>query len=210
MRSLLAPLRSPCIVELGARCGEDEPVLSSLCSETAHYVMVEPDAWNCQHIIDKGLHQNRWLIVGCVGHVDGYTKFHPSLSDDGVTRGSGSWREPLRHQQCIAGVKFPAHMETVVPCFTLDTIFERQWLTKIDLLWVDIQGAEREMILGGTEALSHTRYCFMETETRELYQGMALKQELLDMMRQRGWVIRKDFGENVLFGNPGFMERGPR
>ena len=43
---ILYPLRSPCIVELGAHTGEDEPWLRAACREDAHYVMVEPDIRN--------------------------------------------------------------------------------------------------------------------------------------------------------------------
>lgn len=208
VRSILVSLRSPCIVDLGARCGEEEEWLRAACSEEAHYVMVEPDAWNCQVICDKGLHANRRLVIGCVAQLDGKTRFNTSLSQDGVTRGSGSWREPYLHQRVIPGVNFPPNLATIVPCFTLDTIFEREWLTKIDLLWCDIQGAEREMIQGGQTALSHTRYLFIETEERELYKGMALKPELLTMLAD--WNLIRYFPDNCLFSNPNFTERGPR
>jgi hypothetical protein len=71
-----------------------------------------------------------------------------------------------------------------------------------------VQGSEREVIAGGAEALSHTHYLFMEAEMRELYEGMALKPELLEMLP--GWRVLRDFGYNVLMENKNFTERGPR
>lgn len=205
--AVLRPLRSPCIVDLGARAGEEEDWIRQACSEKAHYVMVEPDIRNCQLILDRGIHRTRRLILGAVADRDGSTEFHGSVTD-GNSRGSGSIYEPTKHLILFPRVEFPADLHTIVPCYTLDTIFEREWLSRIDLLWVDIQGAERDMIAGGHKALSHTRYLFMETEDRELYKGMALKPELLSLLA--GWTLIEDFGCNCLLRNENCTEAPPR
>ena len=63
-------VRMPTIVELGARGGEDERDLRACFSESARYVMVEPDMRNCQIILDapwgRGvfIHTNRRLVLG--------------------------------------------------------------------------------------------------------------------------------------------------
>ena len=94
----------------------------------------------------------------------------------------------------------------MVETLTLDSIFGQERLKKIDLLWVDIQGAERNMIAGGQKALSHTRYVFMEAETVELYEGEALKADLIAALP--GWTLLADFGSNILLRNENFAERG--
>jgi FkbM family methyltransferase len=204
---VLASLRSPCIVELGARVGEDEEWLRMACRESVHYVMVEPDVRNCQVILDKATDRTRRLIIGAVADHDGSIEFYGSVEDLN-TRGSGSIRKPTNHIIIFPRVEFPRELHTFVPCYTLDTIFEREWLSKIDLLWVDVQGAERDMIAGGRKALSHTRFLFMETEDREVYEGMALKPELIAMLS--GWTIIGDFGYNCFFRNDNFKEMQPR
>jgi FkbM family methyltransferase len=198
---------SPTVVELGARIGEDEEWIRQSFRQEIHYVMVEPDIRNCQVIMDKGVHRTRRLIIGAVAQTDGNAEFYGSLVDMN-TRGSGSIRRPTKHIDIFPHVEFPAYLHTVVPTFSLDTIFEREWLSKINLLWVDIQGAEKDMILGGQKALSHTQYLFMETEDRELYEGMATKPELLSMLP--GWRVIDDFGYNCLLQNMNFRERAPR
>ncbi len=75
---------------------------------------------------------------------------------------------------------------------------------KIDLLWTDIQGAERDMIAGGQGALAHTRYLMMEVEAGELYEGQALRDELITILS--GWKIFADMGQNMLFCNPNMIE----
>ncbi len=197
-------VKSPCIVELGARTGEDEPWLREACSEDPHYVMVEPDLFNAQHILDdpRGLDQNRKLILGVVADYDGDATFFPSISPDGA-RTSGSIRQPTAHLRHFPDIKFP-FKPNIVPCWTLDSIFRKDWLTKVDLLWVDIQGAEGDMILGGRCALARTRYLFMEVEGVELYRGQALRDDLLAMLP--GWKLLQDFGCNVLLENPNPIE----
>ncbi len=61
------------------------------------------------------------------------------------------------------------------------------------------------MICGGKRALLRTRYLFMEVEGVEMYQGQALREDLLNMLP--GWRLIEDFGQNVLLLNPN-MEEG--
>jgi 2-O-methyltransferase len=207
IREHVKKLRSPTVVELGARVGEEEHWIRGAFPEDVHYVMVEADIRNCQIIADRYLNRTRRLIIGAIAERDGSVTFHGSLTDSN-TRGSGSIHKPTGHIGVFPEIEFPCELRTVVPCYSLDTIFDREWLSKIDLLWVDIQGAEKDMILGGRKALSHTRYLFMETEDRELYEGMALKPELIALLD--GWKLIQDFGYNCFFENPNFTVQGPR
>jgi FkbM family methyltransferase len=208
IRRICWNLHNPCVVELGARTSEDEHWIRASFESDVHYVMVEPDLRNCQLILDKGVHRTRRLLIGAVSQCEGSVTFYGSETDGGATRGSGSIHAPTGHIEVFPDITFPEYLRTVVPSFSLDGIFDKEWLSKIDLLWVDIQGAERDMILGGSKALSHTRYLFMETEDRELYAGMALKSELLQMLN--GWELIEDFGFNCFLKNERFTEQGAR
>lgn len=205
--ALLRPLRSPCVVELGAHCGEDEVWIRGAFQEPAHYIMVEPDPRNCQKIVDAGpLTATRRLIVGAVSDVSDFQTFHFSHNVKTGFRTSGSLRKPTGHLEHFPDIHFVYTGK--VQTFTLDEIFEREWLTKIDLLWVDIQGAENLMIKGGPVALSHTRYLFMEIEKVELYEGEGLRDDLVSMLP--GWQVLNEFEFNICMVNTAFQERGPR
>lgn len=235
--SLLRDLEcSPCIVELGAHTGEDEEWIRAACRDPrqVHYVMVEPDPRNCQAILNRGRglvintlsglstqaltacgnYQtyayspwlgSRRLVIGAIADEDGIREFNFSQDDKGL-RTSGSLREPTGHLKHFPKIGFV--FKAMVPVFTLDHIFESEWLTKIDLLWADIQGAEDMMIRGGQTALKHTRYLFMEIEKEELYGGEKLGHELIAMLP--GWEVIEQFPYNVLMRNREFSERGPR
>ncbi len=206
IRRIMKPIESPCVVELGARTGEDEPWIRGCCSEDPCYILVEPDMINAQKILDErrgiGVLANRRLILGAVGAHDGEVQFHVSWNPDDGSRTSGSIRRPTGHLEYYPKTVFTG--VNTVPCWTLDTIYKKEWLTKIDLLWTDIQGAERDMIWGGRGALAHTRYLMMEVEAGELYEGQALRDELISMLP--GWQIFADMGQNMLFSNPNMTE----
>ncbi len=204
IRRIMQPIISPCVVELGARTGEDEPWIRGCCEEDPCYIMVEPDLPNAQKILDhpRGLDRNRRLILGAVAEHDGNTRFYVSENPDDGSRTSGSIRRPTGHLEYYPSTVFTG--VNTVPCWTLDTIYKKEWLTKIDLLWTDIQGAERDMIAGGRGALQHTRYLMMEVEAGELYEGQALRDELIAMLP--GWQIFADMGQNMLFFNPNMTE----
>jgi 2-O-methyltransferase len=209
IRDVMFGVRDPVIVELGARTGEDEGWIREACRYSPGlYLMVEPDMRNCQKIMEDsglGLGNGRRLILGACASYDGLITFYGGEApDEHRSRTSGSIRRPTGHLEALPDYTFPEELRTVVPCFTLDTIYKRSYLQRIDLLWVDIQGAERDMIAGGQHALEHTRYLFMEAGDFEFYAGQALKPELLEMFS--GWKLLQDFGDNMLLFNPNMIE----
>ncbi len=210
IRSILnrTELCAPIIVELGAHCGEDYRWIQELCHTPPHYVMVEPDPRNVQYLIDDAQFRPRArIIIGAVSDHSGFEPFHFCENSVANNHASGSLRAPTEHLECFPEVTFPN--VGMVHVYSLDAIFEREWLTKIDLLWADVQGAENLMIAGGANALSHTRYLFMEAEPAvALYEGVALRKELLGMLP--GWTLLGEFEANVLMRNDNFTEREPR
>ena len=215
---------NPVILDVGAHCGEEERWMRMACNERVTYVAIEPDPRNVQMILGTSIDwsreginpEHRRVIIGAIGAAmpedprsfEILRPFHLSENEKTKDHGSGSLLEPSGHIDAFPWIKFPA--STLVPCYTLDYIFDREWLSKIDLLWVDIQGAEREMIAGGQKALKHARFCFIEAEDVELYAGEALKPELVEIFHSMGWSLVHDFGFNLFFRNDCFEERGPR
>jgi FkbM family methyltransferase len=207
--AILREIPSPCIVELGSCGGEETPWLRAACQDPQHlhHVLVEPDPRNVQKILDaEPTSRTRRLIVGAVSDRSGMQPFHFATNQKDRSNASGSLRKPTGHVELIPEVLF-THVGAVM-CYTLDEIFEREWLTKIDLLYTDLQGAEDLMIRGGQTALKHTRYLFMEVEKVELYEGQQLRDGLLAMLP--GWLLVEEFPFNVLLENPRFRERSPR
>lgn len=179
---VLRGMADPILVELGAYGGEDSEWLRSACnSRYMVNVMVEPDTRNCEIIRKYRRGERTILIEAAIADYTGLVDFHRGVDErcDGGRSGSGSIRVPTGHLAAFPEIKFDPGR---VPCWSLDHLMRSLQLPAIDLLWVDIQGAERDMIAGGAMTLAETNYIFIEAEQTELYDGQALRAELLAML----------------------------
>jgi FkbM family methyltransferase len=104
--------------------------------------------------------------------------------------------------------------EVNVPALTLDELFAEQKIEAVDLMKVDIQGAEKLMIRGGVKALTKVRTIYIEALFEECYQGCALFGELDPMLRQQGFKLRdlEDFRRgadgSLAYGNAIYFRPG--
>lgn len=205
IRELLRPLPGGVVVELGANVGEEEHWIRESFGGPVFYVFVEPDLEN-RDIILSLPHPGPWvpwvLYWGAIADTHGTREFHYSRDRVSGERVSGSLRKPTGHLKQYPNTYFVSRGP--VRIFTLDEIFELERLSKIDLLWCDIQGAENLMIAGGQKALQHTRYLVMEAGTVELYEGESLRPELIAMLP--GWKVLREFEDNVVMQNLNFSE----
>ena len=86
-----------------------------------------------------------------------------------------------------------------VQSITLDTFISGGYGEKIDLLWIDTQGAEKNIIESGKETLERTKYLFIEYSLVENYEGQVLVEDMIKMLPDFELVGR--FQENL------FMKR---
>jgi 2-O-methyltransferase len=216
VENLLRSLHHPYVVELGACDGDDTVWLLDTVREVwrgqtpdheiPRYVLVEPDPRNLRILRGRGFDgasPGVNLIRGAVSKQSGTARFHMCDNATGQALGSGSLREPTLHKTAIPWCTFPS--ETEVTTYTLDELFLNHQLPRIDLLWCDIQGAERDMIEGGGLSLQRTRYLFVEVENQALYDGQATKPELLAMLP--GWKVLREVEYNALLANELWHER---
>ncbi len=189
--------QKPIFFDLGACGGEDSEWMRAACKDSHHLnVIVEPDRRNME-IIRRYRRGTRTLLVeSAIADYTGLIDFNVSIDPrcEGERSGSGSIRNPSRHLHLFPEIHFTG--SEMVPCWSLDHLFLSVGVPYIDLLWVDIQGAERDMIAGGGLALSKTRYLFIEAEQMELYEGQALREELLSLLP--GFKVIQELDYNLL------------
>lgn len=77
-----------------------------------------------------------------------------------------------------------------VPAMSLDEFFTDERLPAIDLMKVDIQGAERLLIRGGREALRMVKCIYIEVLFAECYEGCALFPEVHELLGASGFKLR--------------------
>jgi FkbM family methyltransferase len=204
IKEILKQFEHPTIVDLGAHQGTDEEWMLQVC-EPERIMMCEPDPDNFKVLCEKffpgqdvpfvAYNEKFTVARNCIGPHDGFTDFYASASCGG---GFGSMYKP------IGGLSVPVdefHKIQSVICMKFDTFMEvtPPHPEHIDLLWVDIHGAEKDMIAHGQKALSKTRFMFIEYFDNRLYEGMATGSELKAMLP--GWELIKTFPWNMLLRN---------
>lgn len=88
------------------------------------------------------------------------------------------------------GIKMAETGTVEVPAWTLDELFEREQIAHVDLMKVDIQGAERLMIEGGEAALTRVALLYIELSFERFYAGAPLAHEIEALLWERGFRLR--------------------
>ena len=110
---------------------------------------------------------------------------------------SGSIRKPKNHLKVHPWCKFEKTM--IVKTKTLDTWCREKAINRIDFIWMDVQGAEIDVIRGGRNALKNTRYLYTEYSNKELYQGQLSLKQLLKELVEFEVVVR--YPDDILLKN---------
>ena len=110
---------------------------------------------------------------------------------------SGSIRKPKNHLIVHPWCKFERNI--IVQTKTLDIWCREQGVDRIDFIWMDVQGAEIDVIRGGRNALKNTRYLYTEYSNKELYQGQLSLKQLLEELVEFEVVIR--YPDDILLKN---------
>ncbi len=195
---ILQASENPVILELGGHHGTDTTWLYWSCNKQPRMIVLEPDARNCEIVERKALNMPGVRVLRtAIAAKDGYCDFYACDNTIGKTRASSSIRKPKRHLEFFPWCTFSAPEK--VPCITLDSLVQQYNLDHVDVIWADVQGAERDMIEGGPQTLAKTRYLFTEYDDNEFYEGQADRRTLLEMLPD--WEIVQVFDFNVLLRN---------
>src|SRR5438876_84753 len=90
---------------------------------------------------------------------------------------SGSIRRPKNHLREDPWVKF----EKIISVNTcrLDDWCAENCVKHVDFIWMDVQGAEGDVIAGASKILEQTRFMYTEYSNNELYEGQLSLKDLL-------------------------------
>jgi 2-O-methyltransferase len=199
----------PTILEIGCNDGGDTLALLRVMPRAKIYCF-EPDpraiARFKKHM---GFHFDKVnLFEVAVSDRAGKIDFHAS-SDGGLPEGwdkgalpegwdlSGSIRRPKNHLKEHPWVKFDKTI-TVRTC-RLDDWCVENGVQHVDFIWMDVQGAEGDVIAGAQKTLQKTRFLYTEYSNNELYEGQLSLKRLLAQLPSFELVAR--YPEDCLLTN---------
>jgi FkbM family methyltransferase len=182
------------VVDIGARGGL-HPRWSD-CSIHVQGVGFDADEGECARLNARG--DGVLYLPYALGATDGGTATL-RITD---SPGSSSLLQPNREvlDQFIYGSKITVRSTVPVTLTTLDTACERHDVHP-DVIKMDIQGAELDVLKGGTRALSDALLIESEVEFQSLYVGQPLFRDIDAFLAEKGWVLlglRRDFWRRAL------------
>ncbi|PDT05469.1 FkbM family methyltransferase, partial [Rhizobium sp. M1] len=188
---------NPVIFDIGCNDGSDAQRFLRLLPSAQLYCF-EPDPRAAARFKEKmGSDRDRMrLSEVAISDRNGMIEFHPSNGNDSAKEWdlSGSIRRPENHLSEYEWVRFdpPISVETR----RLDDWCSEAGLENIDLIWMDVQGAEADVIAGGNQILMRTRYIYTEYSDHELYEGQLPLRAILDLLPSFQMVVEYPRGVN--------------
>ncbi len=187
----------PNILDAGAFDGTDTVAMAKMWPKGMVYSF-EPVAEIYHWLSDKtrNLGNVRCFSIALSDQI-GYQKFF--LSEDplnpGVNFQSGSLLEPkdhLKHSHIVF------KKEAIVPTITIDKWAELYGISKIDMMWLDMQGMEFDVLRASPNILKTVKVIYTEVEFVEAYAGQGQYEDIKDFLEQNGFV---EYAKN--FDKPG-------
>jgi FkbM family methyltransferase len=194
------------ILEIGANDGEHTAGFAREFAEDVVIHAFEPEPRAIDRFRQKNFSQSVHLYEIALGASDGVAEFFQSGGAESEAHPdgwhySGSIRRPKNHIEHYPWVTFEHSIEVSVR--SLDSWADEVGLKMVDFIWMDVQGAENDVIRGGQRLLANTRFLYTEFSNDELYEGQAKLHQLTEALG--GWKMIAKFPNDVLFENPNFL-----
>lgn len=167
------------VVDIGANIGTFSVYAAKMCG-AAKVISFEPFPDN-YNLLSKNVTQNQLRNVTCVNKAVAGSRDGRTMRLDAVDPGS--------HSLVMGSSK-----DTVaVECCTLDDVFERFSLAKIDYLKMDCEGSEYEILGSATSRLHQIHRISMETHTV----GNRKAEDIEKLLREHGFEVKRFGGARL-------------
>ena len=188
-KEILKPLvgkNNPTILDIGCYDGSDSLEFLNIFTEAKLYAF-DADERSIGLFRDRFKNDNRvTLTTKAVCDTNDGISWYAS---DSETRrhfetqefwsASSSIKKPKEHLNKFTDVNFkePIKVESI----KLDDWVESNNITNIDIIWCDVNGANREFISGAKNTIKNkTKFIIMEFEETELYEGSMTLEDILN------------------------------
>jgi FkbM family methyltransferase len=154
------------------------------------------------------------LIEGAVTDYDGEIAFYPINQKETVT----TWKDGNPGASSLFKSNGAYNVETYVQdeirvrCHRLDSVMKRHKIPRVDIMWIDLQGAELLALKGLGDYLHQIQYMHMEVTHSEMYTGQALFSETNSVLFENGFVLKNTLNmtgwqEDAVYENTRYLQQ---
>lgn len=149
------------------------------------------------------------VINEAVNDYDGLCKFYPMDKDRTITTwedGNQGASSLYKANGAYDHIEKYIQYEIEIPCTRLDTFCRKNNINKIDIIWMDLQGAELKALQSLGFLLETVQIIHTELEVNPMYEGQCVFNDvhkfLLDNQFDLDWGdVNVQFGSNFIFTN---------
>ena len=177
-------LKSPVrIVDIGAHRGEWAMVCAKLFPK-AEILSLEPVPEYFRNARARASRFPRWQVVcAAAGRERGTLPLEVRGQRSSLKRIAGA-----EFAEWVSGTT-PSEGIQSVEVDTLDALLGRQGFSPVDLLKIDAEGYEREILVGASNTLKHTKQILIEVRFYELFEGGPSFWEVHEMLGAQGFAL---------------------
>jgi FkbM family methyltransferase len=188
----------PVIFEIGSDSGSDTVKFCNMFPKGIVYSF-EPDPRNISVVKEKTKDiRNLIFVEKALSNINGVSTFNLSSSEKGGGKGSSSLKKPNLTTKVFPTIQFKETCN--VDCIKLDDFVTQNKIDYIDLVWMDVQGAEDLVIDGGIETFQkRVKYLYTEFSNLELYSTQINLEQILEKLKV--FEIQEIYTSNVLLRN---------
>lgn len=149
------------------------------------------------------------VVNEAVNDFDGVCKFYPIDKDKTITTwedGNQGASSLYRANGAYDHIEKYVQYEIEIPCTRIDTFCKKNNIDNIDIIWMDLQGAELKALYSMGDMLDNVKLIYTESEMNPMYEGQSLFSEVHQYLIDRGfeWVWGNTdnfFGSDFIFIN---------
>lgn len=182
LRTLFGP--EPTILDLGANRGDSVADWLETFSDARVHAF-EPDPTVAQTLGDRFADNPRVRVYAAAAGARNGTARFTVCADPRFS----SLLDPAQGSGEFYGSGIQAETTRDVPVIRLDDWAQREGVGRVDLLKIDVQGAELDVLKGATQLLTRTRAIKCEAQLFPAYAGAATLDSLGPWFRERGFHL---------------------
>jgi FkbM family methyltransferase len=171
------------VVDVGAYEGLFTSAIDRFCG-VRRGILVEPQPEHAARLRVRFSAPRFEVVQAAVSETPGQREMEINGSD-----ATSSLLKTMRDLPELAAVDVRAMATVACRVTTLDAVFRDSGLSHVDLLKLDVQGAEHLAIRGGKETLAHTTMVWTETSFKQLYEGSCKQDEVFDLLEAAGFSL---------------------